>query len=64
MVWNGSVVLCPEISRDELRALAAAGGVETRPDNKMAHCSRAARRVDESLGAIKGGWARQKWVLA
>ena len=23
-----------EISRDELRALAAAGGVETRPDNK------------------------------
>jgi hypothetical protein len=29
----------------------------------MAHCSTAARRVDESLGAIKGGWVRQKWAL-
>ena len=51
-----------ELFRDELRPLAAAGGVETRPQ-QMAHCSTAARRVDESLGAIKGGWVRQKWVL-
>ena len=29
----------------------------------MAHCGRAAPRVGESLGASKGGWVRQKWVL-
>ena len=29
----------------------------------MAHCSTAAGHVGESLGTIKGGWVRQKWVL-
>ena len=46
-----------EISKNELRALAATTGP------KVAHCNRAARRVGESLGVMKGGWVRQKWVL-
>ena len=29
----------------------------------MVHCSAAAQRVDENLGAINGGWVHQKWVL-
>ena len=52
-----------QISRDELRPLAAACGVGDTIQQELAPCSRAAGRVDESLGTIKGGWVRQKWVL-
>ena len=58
MEWLRSAL--SEILSAELRPLAAAGGVETRPRQQMAHCSTAAQRVGESLGAINGGWVRQK----
>ena len=34
MVRNGCVMLYRKSQKDEIRALAAAGGVETRPDKK------------------------------
>ena len=51
-----------EISRDELRALAAAGGVETRPDNKwltVAELRDALMKVlapSREVGRVKNGF--------
>ena len=51
-----------EISRDELPA-SRPGCCEWCGDTiqqEVAHCSRAAQRVDGNLGAPNGGWVRQK----
>ena len=51
-----------EISRDELRALAAAGGVETRPNNKwltVAELRDALMKVlapSREVGCVKNGF--------
>ena len=61
MVWNGSVVLS-EILSAELRPLTAAGGVETRPDNKwltVAQLRDALMKVlapSTEVGCVKNGF--------
>ena len=49
-----------EIARDELRVLAAAGGVETRSDKAWLPVAELRRLVDESLGTLHGGWVQPK----
>ena len=48
-----------QISRDELRALAAAGGVETRSSKNWLPVA----QLRDALMKVEGGWVRQKWVL-
>ena len=50
-----------EMRKEELRALATAGGVQIHSIRQsLAACSRAAQLVDESLGTLHGGWVQQK----
>ena len=52
-----------EMSAHQLRALATAGGVQTRFQPELAARSRAAQLVDGSLGTLHGGWVQPKNVL-
>ena len=48
-----------QISRDELRPLAAASGVETRSSKNWLPVA----QLRDALMKVEGGWVRQKWVL-
>ena len=48
-----------EILSGELRALAAAGGVETRSSKNWLPVA----QLRDALVKVEGGWVRQKWVL-